>query len=83
MKKFIPEGKVVIFKTIAISKIVLKSFITTVSIHIVNEFENIQKTFFWNNYSPKIKHETLYNDYIAGGLKNIDIPNKIIALQCS
>ena len=39
--------------------------------------------FFWNNSSPKIKHETLCNDYKAGGLKNVDIPSKIIALQCS
>ena len=41
-----------------------------------------------NNSSPKIKHETLCNDYKAGGLKNIyskkkkDILNKFIALQC-
>ena len=41
------------------------------------------KDFFWNNSSPKIKHETLCNDYKAGRLKNVDIPNKIIALQCS
>ena len=33
--------------------------------------------------TPKINHETLCNDYKAGGLKNVDIPNKIIALQCS
>ena len=32
---------------------------------------------------PKRKHETLCNDYKAGGLKNVDISNKIIALQCS
>ena len=44
--------------------------------------KKIQKAFFWNNSFPKIKHETLCNDYKAGGLKN-DIPNKIIALQCS
>ena len=41
------------------------------------------KRLFWNNSSPKIKHETLCNDNKAGGLKNIDITNKIIALQCS
>ena len=41
------------------------------------------KSFFWNNSSPKIKHETLCNNCKAGGLKNVDIPNKIIALQCS
>ena len=40
------------------------------------------KGFFWNNSSPKIKHETLCNNYEAGGLKNVDVPNKIIALQC-
>ena len=42
-----------------------------------------KRLFFWNNSSPKIKHETLCNDYKAGGLKNVDIPNKITALQCS
>ena len=48
----------------------------------VNEFEIIQKAFFWNNSSPKIKHETLSSDYKAVGSKINDIPNKIIALQC-
>ena len=27
-----------------------------------------------------LKHETLFNDYKAVRLKNVDIPNKIIAL---
>ena len=46
----------------------------------MNELEKIQKTFLWNNSTPKIKHETLCNYYKAGGLKNVDIPNKIITL---
>ena len=83
MRKFTLEGKIVVFKTIVISKIVFQAFITTVPKHIVNELKKIQKTFFLNNSSPKIKHETLCNDYKAGGLKNVDITNKIIALQCS
>ena len=37
----------------------------------------------WKNSTPKIKHKTLCNDYKAGGLKHVDISNKIIALQCS
>ena len=49
----------------------------------MNKLEKIQKAFLWNNSTPKIKHETLCNDYKAGGLKNVDIPRKIIALQCS
>ena len=83
MRRLTLEGKIVIFKTIAISKIVFQAFITTVPKHIFNELKKIQNAFFWNNSSPKIKHETLCNDYKAGGLKNVDIPSKIIALQCS
>ena len=41
-----------------------------------------KKTFFWKNSTPEIKHKTLYNDYKAGGLKNYDIHDKIITLQC-
>ena len=83
MRKLTLERKIVIFKTIAISRIVFQAFIITVPKYIVSELKKMQKGFFWNNSSPKIKHESLCNDYKAGGLKNIDIPNKIIALQCS
>ena len=58
-------------------------FIATVPKHFFNEVKKTQKAFFWNNSSPKIKHETLCNDYKAGELKNVDIPNKIITHQCS
>ena len=83
MKNLTLEGKIAIFKTIAISKIVCQSFIATVPEHIINELEKIQQAFLWKNSTPKIKHESLCNDYKADGLKNVDIPNKIIALQCS
>ena len=83
MRNLTLEGKIAIFKTIAISKVVFQSFIATVPKHIINELEKIQKAFLWKNSTPKIKHETLCNDYKAGGLKNFDIPNKIIVLQCS
>ena len=83
MRNLTLERKIAIFKTIIISKIVFQSFTTTVPKHVVNELEKIQKTFLWNNSTPKIKHETLCNDYKSEGLKNVDIPNKIIAFQCS
>ena len=82
MRNLTLEGKFAIFKTIAISKIVFQSFIATVPKHIINELKKIQKGFLWKNSTPKMKHETLCNDYKAGGLKNVDISNKIIALQC-
>ena len=83
MRNLTLEEKNVIFKTLAISKIVFQSLITPVPRHIVNELEKIQKGFLWKNSSPKIKHETLCNGYKGGGLKNIDILNKIVSLQCS
>ena len=54
------KGKIVIFKTIAISKRFLHSFIKTVPKHIVNELKKIQKDFLWKSSTPKIKHETLF-----------------------
>ena len=83
MRNHTLERKIANIKTIAISKIVFQSFITTVPKHVINELEKIQKGFLWKNCAPKIKYETLCNDYKAGGIKNVDIPNKIIAIQCS
>ena len=80
MRNLILEGKIFMFKTIVILKIVFQSFITTVPKHVVNELKKIQNTFLWNNSTPKIKHKTLCNGYKTGGLKNLNIPNKIIAL---
>ena len=41
---------------------------------------NLKKIHKEKKSTPKIKHETLCNDYKTGGLKNANIPNKIIAL---
>ena len=41
-----------------------------------------RRAFLWKNSTPMMKHETLYNDNKAGGLKNANIPNKVIVLQC-
>ena len=46
MRNLTLEGKIVIFKTLAISKIVFQSLITPVPRHIVNELESMQKAFF-------------------------------------
>ena len=74
------EGKIIVFKTLAILKIVFLSFISKVPTEIISELERIQKTFLWPS-KPKIKNETLCSDFKLGGLKNVNI--KIISLQCS
>ena len=47
MRRLTLEGKIVIFKTIAISKIVFQTFITTVPKHNFNELKKIQNAFFF------------------------------------
>ena len=82
MRRLTLEGKIIDFKTLAISKIVFLSLISEVPTEIISELERIQKTFLWP-FKPKIKNETLCSDFKHGGLKNVNIQKKIISLQCS
>ena len=82
MRRLTLEGKIIVFKTLAISKIVFLSLISKVPTEIISELERIQKTFLWPS-KPKIKNETLCSDFKHGGLKNVNIQKKIIRLQCS
>ena len=77
------EGKITVFKSLAISKIVHLTLITTTNNSIINQLEKIQKEFVWNGKTAKIKHNTLCSTYENGGLKNVDIKTKIASLQCS
>ena len=77
------EGKVIIFKTLAISKIVCLAFLTVIPNSLIEELQRIQKTLIWHSSRPKISHKTLCNNFENGGLKHVDISSKIISLQCS
>ena len=57
------EGKILIFKTFAFSKIIFQAFVTPIPIYLVIELEKIQKSFLWENSTSKVKHDTLCNDY--------------------
>ena len=76
------EGKITIFKSLAISKIVYLALLTIVPKNVIFELKEIQNKFLWSNKKSKIKHSTLCNDYKNGGLKNVDIELKIISLKC-
>ena len=69
MRNLTLEGKITIFKTLAISKIIHLSLVTNVPTQIIKELNKIQKEFIWNGSNPKIKHSTLCNKYENGGLK--------------
>ena len=69
------EGKITVFKTLAISKIVYLSMMIKVPTEIIVELEKIQKRFIWPT-KPKIKNETISSDFKDGSLKNVDINKK-------
>ena len=50
------SGKIVIFKTLAISKIVYISHMASIPDEILTHLESIHKDFIWNGKNPKIKH---------------------------
>ena len=77
MRNITLEGKIITFKTLALSKIAYLTLITSFSKQLFQEIQRIQKAFIWNNLTPKIKHETWCNSFEKGGLKNIDIIRKL------
>ena len=83
MRHLTLEGKITVFKSLAISKIVYLALLTPVPNVVIEELKQIQKTFLWGKNKPKIKNDTLCNNYNGGGLKNADITLKIVSLKCS
>ena len=80
MRQLTIEGKILIFKTLAISKIVHLTLMRDVPSSPIAQLEKIQKQFIWKNGNPKLKHTTLCNEYEQGGLKNVDIFSKITSI---
>ena len=57
MRRLTLEGKIIVFKTLAISKIVFLSLTSKVPTEIISELGRIQATFLWPSKST-IKNET-------------------------
>ena len=72
------EGKITIFKLLAISKIAYLALLTIVPKNVVFELKEIQNKFLWSNKKSKIKHSVMIIK--NGGLKSVDIELKIISL---
>ena len=77
------EGKILIFKILAISKVVHLALVKDIPSSTIAQLEEIQKQFIWKNGNPKLKHTTLCNEYEQVELKNVDIFFKTTSLQCS
>ena len=66
MRQLTVEGRIVIFKTLAISKIVYLALLTNTPNIIIDELKKIEKKFIGNNSTLKIKQETLRMAYKNG-----------------
>ena len=74
-------GKILIFKIMALSKIL---YITTMKVPsklILDELDLIQKEFILDSKRPKIKHSILIADYCEGGDKSVDIKSNLMSLK--
>ena len=77
------DRMVIIFKSLAIFKTVYLALLTLIPNSVHEELKQIQKNFSWGNKRAKVKHDTLFSNFIKGGLKSVDIKHKILALKCS
>ena len=77
------EGKITVFKSMALSKITHLALVKTMPPFITDQLNKRQKNFIWSGLNPKIKNSTINNNYKNGGLKNVNIAAKISSLQSS
>lgn len=69
-------------ETIRNSKFINPTLTNFVFPEIIDFLHKIQKSFLRKNSKPKIKHEILCKSYKHRGLKNVNIFEKTISLQC-
>ena len=77
------EGKITIFKTLDISKLIYNAFLSEVPQYIITVLQKIQSNFLWGDKRPKIKQDTLCNSFEKGGLQSVDIELKLTSLKIS
>ena len=66
--------------SLAVSKVIHLFLTHNNTIYLLRK---IQKNFIWLGKKAKIKHSTLCSGYEIGGIKNVDLRNKITSMQCS
>ena len=76
-----PAGRIQIFKSIVLSKMVYISTMLHPSKQSLDQLNLIQKDFIWRGHHPKIKHSTMIGNYTNGGYKDVDIESKFESLK--
>ena len=83
MRQLTLEGRITVFKSLALSKFIHLLLIIKLHGNTVDLLREIQKNFIWQGKKAKIKHSTLCNGYEKGGIKKVDLRNKITSMQYS
>ena len=53
------EGKISIFRTLILLKVLYLALLTVTPIHIIDEMVKVQTNFIWKNTPVNIKHKSL------------------------
>ena len=77
MRQLTLEGRITVFKSLAIFKVIHLLLVTKLHNNTIDLVYKIQKNFIWQDKKEKIKHSTLCNGYEKGGLKNVDLRKEI------
>ena len=56
------EGKITVFKSLALSKITHLALVKTILPSIIDQLNKIRKSFIWNRLNPKIENSVINNN---------------------
>ena len=72
------EGRITVFKTLALSKIIHLSLVKIIPNATIDKFSKLQKDFTRNKMKPKIKNITLHNNFQDADLKMFILNKKLL-----
>ena len=83
MEQFTLEGRIMVFKSLAVSKVIHLLLSTKRHNNTIDLLHKKQENFIWQGKKAKVKHSTLCNGYKMGGTKIADLRNVITSMQFS
>ena len=83
MRQLTLDGRITVFKFLAVSKVMHLLLITKLHNNTTDLWYKTEKNFIWQGKQAKIKHSTLCSGYEKGGIKNVDLRNKLTILSNS
>ena len=83
MRQLPLEGKITVFNSLAIFKVMHLLLYTKLHNNTTDLLHKEQKNFIWQGKKAKIKHSTLCKYYEKGAIKNVDLRTKITSMHCS